>query len=566
MDNNGRIYGIDLGTTYSCIAYVDEHGKPTVVQNSEGQLTTPSVVFFETSENTVVGKTAKDVAEVHPDRVVSTVKRVMGDPDWVYDHNGSTYQPQDISSFILRKLVNDAQLIIGDKITDVVITCPAYFGVTQKEATKQAGILAGLNVHYVIPEPTAAAIAYGIEQSEDQVILVFDLGGGTFDITMIDVKTDAINVVCTGGDHQLGGRNWDETIAAWFAEQFANEADVPAENLTSDLETWQELLGIAEDAKMALSTRTSYTQRIRYEADRVVVELTRDKFDELTAPLLERTLSLTEELLETARGKGCHQLDKLLLVGGSTFMPQVIEAVNARFSVEAHQFDPNQAVAKGAALFGFKCYLDEQIKNWIAEETGKDTADIHVEEVAKEVLTRAEQGVAQQHGLAAPGLRCLTQKKICNVTSKSFGIVVVDRSGKEWVDNLIVADDAVPAMLSKNFGTHQEGQEGVLLKCVENTRRNGPEDDFIDFPASPDEQEQAGLKVIGTAEIWFTRPLPHGAPIEIRFSLAEDGLLTVHGMDLTTKQEVVGEFKTEAILTTEELEEKKDRNLAIAVA
>jgi len=558
MGDSNRIYGIDLGTTYSCIAHVDEHGKPVVVSNSEGQPTTPSVVFFEGPANIVVGKTAKDVAEMHPSRVVSTVKRVMGDPNWVFEHDGTTYHPQDISSFILRKLVNDAQVVTGDTITDVVITCPAYFGVTQKEATKQAGILAGLNVRYVIPEPTAAAIAYGIEQTDDQVILVFDLGGGTFDITLIEVKSDAITVVCTGGDHQLGGKNWDEAIATWFADQFSNEVGVSAENLTSDLETWQELLNSAESAKVALSSRTSYTQRIRYDADRAVVELSREKFDELTAHLLERTLSLTEELLATARAKGYAKIDKLLLVGGSTYMPQVINSVQAKFPFEVRQFDPNQAVAKGAALFGFKCYLDEQIKIRVAEETGGEASQVDVEDVAEDVRAKAEQAVAQKHGLPLPGLRSLTKKKIRNVTSKSFGIVVIDpEADDERVNNLIVVDEAVPRSVSKQFGTYEENQEGVMLCCMENTERVGAGDRPITLETSAE---------VGRAELRFTRALPKGSPIEISFSLAEDGLLMVHGKDLTTDQEIEAKFTTSAILTTEEVEAKKSRNMAIVVS
>jgi len=557
MGDSNRIYGIDLGTTYSCIAYVDEHGKPVVVANSEGQPTTPSVVFFEGPGNIVVGKTAKDVAEMHPDRVVSTVKRVMGDPNWLYEYDSNTYHPQDISSFILRKLINDAQVVTGDKISDVVITCPAYFGVTQKEATKQAGILAGLNVRYVIPEPTAAAIAYGIEQSQDQVILVFDLGGGTFDITLIEIKPEAITVICTGGDHQLGGKNWDEAIATWFAEQFSNEVGVAAENLTSDPETWQELLNSAESAKVALSSRTSYTQRIRYDADRAVVELSREKFDVLTAHLLERTLSLTDELLSTAQAKGYGKIDKLLLVGGSTYMPQVIDTVQAKFPFEVRQFDPNQAVAKGAALFGFKCYLDEQIKIRIAEQTGGEAAEVDVDIVAEDVRAKAEQEVAHEHGLALPGLRNLTQKKIRNVTSKSFGIVVMDPDVDDVrVNNLIILDEAVPRSISKQFGTYEDNQEGVMLRCMENTERVSAGDRPITLDTSTE---------VGTAELRFTRALPKGSPIAISFSLGEDGLLTVHGKDLTTDQEIEAEFKTSAILTTEEVEEKKSRNMAIAV-
>jgi molecular chaperone DnaK len=557
MAESNRVYGIDLGTTYSCIAYVDEHGKPVVLSNSEGQPTTPSVVFFEAPGNIVVGTTAKDVAVLNKDRVVSTVKRVMGDPNWVFESDGNTYHPQDVSSFILRKLVADAQVVTGDTITDVVITCPAYFGVNQKEATRQAGELAGLNVRYVIPEPTAAAIAYGIQQSDEQVILVYDLGGGTFDVTLIDVKPDAITVICTGGDHQLGGKNWDEAIAGWFAEQFSNETGVAADVLMNDPETWQELVKAAENAKVGLSSRKSFPYAVQHDVDKVKVELTREKFDELTAHLLGRTISLTEELLNTARDKGYSKIDRLLLVGGSTYMPQVINAVKSRFPFDTIQFDPNQAVAKGAAIFGFKCYLDEQIRIRIAEQTGADATQVDVQSVPDALRAKAEQDVAQSEGLALPDLRSLTHKTIRNVTSKSFGIVVMDQGGAERVNNLVKIDDAVPCSIARTFGTYEDNQLGATIRCMENTERVGADDQPIVLDTSTE---------VGSAELVFARALPKGSRIEIKFALGEDGLLTVHGKDLTTNKEIETAFKTDAILTSEEVAEKKSRNMAITVS
>jgi molecular chaperone DnaK len=241
-----RVYGIDLGTTYSCIAHVDEHGKPVVLQNAEGDSTTPSVVYFESADNIVVGQAAKEVVSIHPDLCVSTVKRSMGDPNWERTFQGQAYKPQDVSSFILRKVVGDTEKVTGDKIEDVVITCPAYFGVNEKEATKQAGIVAGLNVLYVIPEPTAAALAYGIEQTEDQVVLVYDLGGGTFDVTLIDIKAGEITVICTGGDRELGGKDWDDAVVSYLTQKFSEATGTPADALLEDMETYQELLNAAE--------------------------------------------------------------------------------------------------------------------------------------------------------------------------------------------------------------------------------------------------------------------------------------------------------------------------------
>ena len=548
---DNQIYGIDLGTTYSCIAYVDEYGKPVVVPNSNNDLATPSVVYFETANNIVVGETAKEVAEVYPHQVVSTVKRVMGDNDWQFENEEHIYTPQEISSHILRKVVADAEANTGHEIKDVVITVPAYFGVNQKEATKQAGELAGLNVLYVIPEPTAAAISYGMEQKEDQVVLVYDLGGGTFDITVIEVKEGAITVICTGGDHELGGRNWDEALANYFAQCFADETGVPTEELTENAEIWQELLNSAERCKKALSNRITILERISHEGETVRVELSREKLEEITSSFMERTLSMTEALLQTAKDKGYEKIGKLLLVGGSSYMPQVKEELENKFSFEILLFDPNQSVAKGAALFGYKCFLDEQIKIAIAEETGQNVEQIDLETVDKTELGNAQEKVAQNKGIALPGLRKLTETRITNVTSKSFGIVVVNDAGEEKVKNLIVINDAVPKDITREFFTYDNNQESVNVRCIENTESKGPEDTIDLDPA----QE------IGNAELLFSRALPKGSAIAINFSLTPDGLLSIHGKDLTTHGEITAKFKTESILSREELEEKREHNM-----
>ena len=562
-----RIYGIDLGTTYSCIAYVDEHAKPTVVPNSEGQLTTPSVAFFETADNVVVGAAAKDVAELYPDKVCSTVKRAMGDPKWVTKQHDKTFNPQEVSAFILRKLVADAELKTNDKIKDVVITCPAYFGVSEREATRQAALLADLNPHYVVSEPTAAAIAYSIDRSENQTVLVFDLGGGTFDVTVLSVTAEHIDVVCTGGDPRLGGKNWDETIAQWLANQFEMETGVPAADLTDNRETWQELLKSAEAAKIALSSRTSHTQRVQHDINRAVVTLTRDKFDELTSSNLLRTLSLTDELLNTAREKGHERIDKLLLVGGSTFMPQVKTAVEERFPFEVTWADPNEAVAKGAALMGFKCKLDSDFERWvkerIAEEKGVEVDAVSGDEVEEtlandeELRTEGEKELAVNHGMALPGIQKLHRKTIRNVTSKSFGVVVVDKQREKYVNNLIVIDDAVPTkIITRRYGTSEDDSSAAAIVCVENSERHGPDGDPVTYDPAQE---------IGKATLEFSRSLPKGSPVEISFSLTEDGRLDVHGRDCTTDQEVAASFKSDAILTLEEIEEKKERSMSIAV-
>ena len=252
-----RVFGIDLGTTYSCIAYIDEYGKPVVLKNSDGDLTTPSVVMVETEGNVIVGSEAKRSLEIDPDRTVQFIKRKMGKEDDTFTLNGREYSAPELSAYILEKLVNDAneelrqQGVIenGEEIKDVVITCPAYFGMQEREATKTAGEIAGLNVIDIINEPTAAAISYGAMGSEkNETVLVYDLGGGTFDITVMNINGNEISVVCTGGDDTLGGKNWDEALIDYLVERYQEEfgddedptdQDEALANLYGQVETWK---------------------------------------------------------------------------------------------------------------------------------------------------------------------------------------------------------------------------------------------------------------------------------------------------------------------------------------
>ncbi|MFO7838984.1 MAG: Hsp70 family protein, partial [Desulfosalsimonadaceae bacterium] len=214
-----RIFGIDLGTTYSSAAYVDEFGKAVIIPNAENERITPSVVFFD-GDAVVVGDVAKESAKLYPNEVVSFVKRSMGEPNFVFEYNNEEYRAEELSAYILKKLAQDAAQYLGETVEDVVITCPAYFGINEREATRKAGEIAGFNVRQIINEPTAAAIAYGtLDTTDNRVVLVYDLGGGTFDITMIDIRKDSVEVVCTGGDHNLGGKDWDDRIVTYMVEK-----------------------------------------------------------------------------------------------------------------------------------------------------------------------------------------------------------------------------------------------------------------------------------------------------------------------------------------------------------
>jgi molecular chaperone DnaK len=361
-------------------------------------------------------------------------------------------------------------------------------------------------------------------------------------------------VICTGGDHQLGGKDWDDAIVTYFTQKFEETTGTSSDALLEDQETYQELLNAAERCKKMLSSRQTVTEAVRFGGERVKVDLTRETFDQITAQYLERTLSLTQQELEKAREKGFTKVDKLLLVGGSTYMPQVIETVKARFPFEVRQFDPNQAVAKGAALFGYKCYLDEQIKIRVATQTGQKAEQVDLEKVSGTVMEQAQKTVAQEHGLALPGLKAIVNKKITNVTSKSFGIVVMNGQDREVVANLIEIDDQVPKAITKKFGTHSDAQIQVDLRCMENQQRGQRE------------IELGQCTGVGEAVLEFARPLPKSSPIEITFNLGPDGLLSLKGRDLTTGREIDAQFKTESIMTREEVEAAMSRNLSLQVA
>src|ERR687895_513544 len=347
------VYGIDLGTTYSCIASIDEVGRPTVLRNLEGTDTTPSVVFFETAENVVVGQAAKDTAVLDPDHTVSLIKRDMG-RDVARHIHGFDYTPAEISAFILLKLATDAHTTTGQYAHDIVVTVPAYFGAAERDATRKAGQIAGLNVIDIISEPIAAAITYGVLNPEaDRTILVYDLGGGTFDTTVIALRGGHIEVICTDGDHELGGADWDARLVEHLAERFRKEHPDASDPL-DDKQTEQQLRRDAEDAKKALTTRTAHTVRVMHDGRVAAVEVTRERFEELTKDLLDRTIELTGRTLATAADKGVTDYDELVLVGGSTKMPSVAARLENEIGLPPRLQDPDLAVAKGAALYAFE--------------------------------------------------------------------------------------------------------------------------------------------------------------------------------------------------------------------
>ena len=349
----GKIIGIDLGTTNSCVAVI-EGGEPTVITNSEGSRTTPSVVAFTKDGERLVGQLAKNQAVTNPDKTVISIKRHMGS-DYKVDIDGKKYTPQEISAMILQKLKAEAEGYLGEKVTDAVITVPAYFTDSQRQATKDAGQIAGLNVQRIINEPTAAALAYGIDKENEQKIVVYDLGGGTFDVSVIEIGDGVQEVLATAGNNHLGGDDFDQRLINYFVAEFKKSDGI---DLTNDKFAMQRLKDEAEKAKIALSNAPSVNVNIPYiTADatgpkHMNIQLTRAKFNELTADLVEATMGPFKQAISDS-GLSMNEIDKVLLVGGSTRIPAVQEAVKKYTGKDPFKgINPDECVAMGAALQG----------------------------------------------------------------------------------------------------------------------------------------------------------------------------------------------------------------------
>ena len=351
----GKIIGIDLGTTNSCVA-VMEGGKPVVIPNAEGMRTTPSVVAFTKNGERLVGEPAKRQAVTNADRTISSIKRHMG-TDYKVSIDGKDYTPQEISAMILQKLKTDAESYLGEKVTQAVITVPAYFNDAQRQATKDAGKIAGLSVERIINEPTAAALAYGLEDESEQKVMVYDLGGGTFDVSIIDIGDGVIEVLSTNGDTHLGGDDYDDRITKWLVDEFKAAEGV---DLSQDKMALQRLKEAAEKAKKELSSATTTDINLPFITataegpKHLDMKLSRAKFEELTADLTERTAIPVQNSLRDA-GLNSSELGKVLLVGGSTRMPVAQEKVKQLTGKEpSKNLNPDECVALGAAVQGGK--------------------------------------------------------------------------------------------------------------------------------------------------------------------------------------------------------------------
>lgn len=511
------VFGIDLGTTYSCISYIDEYGKPIVLKNSDGDHTTPSVVMIESESNIIVGTEAKRSIEMEPDRTVQFIKRKMGKENDTVTLNGTIYHAPEISSMILKKIVNDANeelrqtgvLKDGESVKDVVITCPAYFGMNERQATKAAGELAGLNVLNIINEPTAAAISYGVSGSDkNETVLVYDLGGGTFDITVMSISGSDISVVCTGGDDQLGGKDWDEALMGYVTERYEEEN---GEDLTEDPETVAALYVDVETWKKALTSREKVNISVNGPAGRFREELTREKYEELTSDLLNRTKNLLDDVLATAEKQGypISKIDKVLLVGGSSRMPQVAAMIERDYHVTPVLADPDEAVAKGAAIYASN---EKAYNDFVADEAARNGKS--VEEMKEENLVTGE--MDKKFALATGGAAGVALKiNITNVLSRTYGLEVRDSDTKRMVIfNMLMINDKLPATRTETLYTIGNNQNMLDIKLYESR--------------STDETMEIEDRVpLTEIEMKFRQGVPVGTPVITTMALDNSGILHI---------------------------------------
>jgi molecular chaperone DnaK len=497
-------YGIDLGATGSRIACVDHAGQLMVFKNASGEEATPSVVFFESPESVIVGREAKATAELAPDLVVEIVKRQMG-ADIHYSFHGQDHTPETISAFILRELAGNVQKQTGEEVHDVVITVPASFGLLEREATRRAGQIAGLNVLDILPEPVAAALDYQArgEGAGVRNIFVYHLGGGTFDTTVIRVDNDDIQVVCADGDHHLGGADWDMAISDFLLRGFTER--YPELDPGGDEQFIQYLLGSAERLKIALSAALAGKHDVRFDGSVLQLELTRAHFEELTSELLERTMEVAERTIATARSMGVERIDDVLLLGGATNMPAIARTLRERFGFEARLQDSGLAVVKGAALFA----LMKKVKVTLSGDGDSGTAD----------------QVADQLGISVRQVEKLAARRVAAVVPRAFGLKVVVKA-RAYVSHLLLANTPLPADTGPlTFYTVFDDQREIRLEVWEQAG------------SIPSEEFEYNTH-IGDVVLEDLPPLRAHAPFEVVFHMTETGLLMAHAQEVISGREI----------------------------
>ena len=488
-----KVIGIDLGTTNSCVAVL-EGGEPAVIPNAEGMRTTPSVVAFAKSGDLLVGDVAKRQAATNVSRTISSIKREMG-TDTRIKIDGKDFSPQEISAFILKKLKKDAEAYLGETVSEAVITVPAYFNDAQRQATKDAGRIAGLNVLRIINEPTSAALAYGLDHGKPQKIMVYDLGGGTFDVSLIEIGDNLIEVLATAGDNRLGGDDFDARLTEYIVQEYIRTNRV---NLSKDMSAMQRIREAAEEAKKTLSNQTvttinlPFVATVKGEPVHLEMEITRSKFEELTRDLVDRTEAPVRKVLSDG-GVSVSELGMVLLVGGSTRMPAVQEKVRQLTGKEpSHSLNPDECVAIGAAVQG-----------------GKLGGEITAGNAAEIILM--------------------------DVTPLSLAIETVGGIATKIIDR----NTTIPTRHSQVFSTAANFQTSVEIKVLQGERQFAKDNTLL-----------------GTFRLSGIKRAPAGVPqIKVTFDIDANGIVNVSAKDLGTGKQKQITITARSKLSEDEIEQ-----------
>lgn len=495
MNNMSKVIGIDLGTTNSCVATI-ENGEPVVIANAEGARTTPSVVAFSKDGERLIGITAKRQAVTNPDRTMISVKRHMG-TDWKTDIDGTSYTPQEISAFILQKLKADAEAYLGHEIKQAVITCPAYFTDAQRKATKDAGRIAGMDVLRIINEPTAAALAYGADKGDDQTILVYDLGGGTFDVSILEIYDvdgqPQIEVKATAGNNKLGGDDFDERIIEWLVSEFKRETGI---DLSKDNQAMSRLKEAAEKAKIELSGTQSSQINLPFitmkdgNPEHLDITLSRARFEDLIAKHIEDTMAPTRQAMKDA-GVKKGDVDKVILVGGSTRVPAVQSAIEKETGKAPYKgINPDEAVAMGAAL-----------------QAGIIAGDDEVSDIL-----------------------------LLDVTPLTLGIETLGGV----TTTMIERNTTIPARRSEIFSTASDNQPAVEIHVLQGEREFAKDN-----------------VTLGQFHLTDIPPAPRGVPqVEVTFDIDANGIVNVSAKDMGTGKEQSIKIESQTSLSEDEIQAK----------
>lgn len=506
----GKVVGIDLGTTYSAVSVVNRYGKPEILANREGERITPSVVLFE-GEDPIVGSIAKRSAVANPFNVIQFVKRQMGDKAWKFrTEDAEDYTPEEISAMILKRLKDDAEVLLGTEVHDAVITVPAYFDDAQRKATQDAGKIAGLNVLRIINEPTAAALAYGLDKlNKKQTILVYDLGGGTFDVTIMQLSAKGLRVLSTGGAKNLGGFDWDNAIMNYLNEEFKKHGGM---DLLDDPMLEQDLREKAEIAKKTLSAREKTTVFLTASGINTSIVLTRQIFEEITRHLVRQAEKIMQFVLEDA-GLEWEDVDRVLMVGGSTRMKSIPASIERLTGIKpSADVNPDEVVAMGAAIQGMLLYMKE------GKHDLNDSQSFPMVEVQ-------------------------------DVNSHSLGVVALDETGEEVNSIVLKKDTVIPTRVSGHYTTTVDYQNQLHIQITEG------EDSDLEY-----------VKIVGEGMIELPA-YPKGAPLEVIFEYDNDGIIHVSVID-SAHSRMIGELDIERTsnLTEEEVKEKQIRVGKLAIS